>query len=354
MYEIPNNLLTDGLCYGRKWFTTLDFFEKFLCKSVNDYFEWEGDIFSELTEEELNFVKKDKIVLDSSWNSYNMQKLYFLIHESCIKNNIPEQNIILLTANLSREYEVYANWFSSSNYKTRINTFPFPIFLSMSQNINNDVVLDSVKYDKFVTFSRNPRNHRNVMNYKLLTENLPVDLSQSAVDDSVLQEHCKDFNVDFTHKNLFEKNISIDRNDYDNSPVKWTESHSNFLAHYKFVLAQDTVLGDYGFYMTEKVWKGILYERPIIIWGQTGANHYLKEMGFKLYDKFFDLSFDFEKDNAKRLSMLVEELKAASVRMLDKDWLDRDKETLEYNRNYLLSQDCLKEWLTPLKAIAKL
>jgi len=145
----------------------------------------------------------------------------------------------------------------------------------------------------------------------------------------------------------------MDKTDFANhhEAIKWTESSSNFLSDYKFILVQDTSIDDFGFYITEKVWKSMLYERPIIIWGQPGVNHYLKEMGFKLYNKYFDLNFDIEKDHSVRLQLLLKELKNASKKMKQPDWINLDTDTLQYNKEYLLSKKSLDKWIKPLKFI---
>jgi len=199
---------------------------------------------------------------------------------------------------------------------------------------------------------RFPREHRNVMNYELVSKEYPVDMSQSKIDDATMQQQCKKYNVNYTH-NVLDKDFVIDRKDFanHNQAIKWTESPSNFLSEYKFILVQDTSIDDFGFYVTEKVWKSMLYERPIIIWGQPGVNHYLKEMGFRLYDKYFDLSFDTEKDHSVRLQLLLKELKNASKKMKQPDWINLDTDTLQYNKEYLLSKKSLDKWIKPLKFI---
>jgi len=351
-YPIPNKLLADGLSYNRNWLTSLDFLKKYVCKSFNDFWSHEGDIFSELSMAEITKAKQNLLILDCSWISFGIEKIYNLIHTDCIKYNVPEKNVVLLTANLNKEHQNYSNWFANSNFKNKIKTFPFPVYIQMAQEINKGVEVSSVKYNKFVTFSRFPREHRNVMNYALLANKYPVDLSQSKIEDSIIQEQCKKFNVRY-NDNLLCKDFVIDRNDFDNheEAILWTESTSNFLSHYKFILVQDTNIEDFGFFITEKVWKSMLYERPIIIWGQPGVNNYLKEMGFKLYDNYFDLTFDNEIDPAKRLHLLLKELNNVSKRMIEKNWHRKDLQTIKFNKEYLLSGKCLKKWVKPLKVI---
>ena len=351
-YPIPKKLLADGLSYNRDWLDSLQFLKKYVCKSLNDFWEHKDDMFCELSLDELQQAKQTKLILDCSWISFGIEKLYEIIHKDCIKYNIPESSVVLLTANLNKEYENYSNWFSNSIFKNKIQTFPFPVFIQMAQDINQHVVVSNIIYDKFVTFSRFPRQHRNVMNYILVSQQFPVDISQSKIDDESIQKQCEKFNVKYLD-NVLNKDFVIDRKDFanHNEAIKWTESSSNFLSQYKFILVQDTNIEDFGYYITEKVWKSMLYERPIIIWGQPGVNNYLKEMGFKLYDKYFDLTFDFEKDDNIRLNLLIQELKSASEKIKHPNWINLDKDTLIYNKKYLLSKNCLEKWVEPLKII---
>ncbi len=351
-YPIPDTILADGLSYNRDWLDSLQFLKKYVCKSLNDFWEHNGDMFCELSSDELKKAKETKLILDCSWISFGIEKLYEIIHNDCIKYEVPESNVILLTANLNKEYENYTNWFDSNLYKNKIKTYPFPVFIQMAQSINSSVVVSKIKYDKFATFSRFPREYRNVMNYELVSRQLPVDLSQSKIDDITMQEQCKKYKIDYTH-NVLNKDFVMDRKDFTNhsQAIKWTESSSNFLSEYKFILVQDTSIDDFGFYITEKVWKSMLYERPIIIWGQPGVNHYLKEMGFKLYDKYFDLTFDIEKDHSVRLQLLLKEITNACERMKQNNWIDLDVDTLRYNKEYLLSKKSLYKWIEPLKVI---
>ena len=40
------------------------------------------------------------------------------------------------------------------------------------------------------------------MNYELVSRQLPVDLSQSKIDDITMQEQCKKYKIDYTHNVL--------------------------------------------------------------------------------------------------------------------------------------------------------
>ena len=119
-YPIPNNLLVDGLGYNRTWLTSLDFLKKYVCKSFNDFWSYKGDIFSELSVEEIIKVRQHKLILDCSWISFGIEKIYNLIHNDCITYNVPEKNVVLLTANLNKEQQNYNDWFAKANFKNKI------------------------------------------------------------------------------------------------------------------------------------------------------------------------------------------------------------------------------------------
>ena len=74
-------------------------------------------------------------------------------------------------------------------------------------------------------------------------------------------------------------------------------------------------------------------------------------MGFKLYNKYFDLQFDIEKDHSVRLQLLLKEITSACERMKQNNWIELDVDTLRYNKEYLLSKKSLYKWIEPLKFI---
>ena len=74
-------------------------------------------------------------------------------------------------------------------------------------------------------------------------------------------------------------------------------------------------------------------------------------MGFKLYDNYFDLTFDKEEDPVKRLHLLLKELDNVTKRMVEKNWHKKDLQTIKFNKEFLLSSECLDKWVKPLKII---
>jgi len=345
-------LLVDGMNYNKPWGVEYNFSKEIVTKSVNPHWDIISGaqslihmpIFDSLTADELQRAKDHFIVLDYTWESFDIGHLYYSIHMDCIKYDIPEPNVILLTANLDREISTYNNWFLTTDFKNKIATFPVATFVEINHMFKDRIGTDPDKVvPGFITFSRNPRAHRNAMNYLIIENDLNAAISQSIVEPHVLKDHLTRFNIECKSDSVFLKNYEIDRTDFDTDmPVQWTEDICTSAINYSFILVQDTILDDIGFYITEKTFKYLLFNRPIIIWGQPGVNHYLKDLGFKLYDNYFDLSFDFIKNDADRLHGLLNELKRVNSLLQSIDdpysWIYKDKNTLQLNKQTSLDR----------------
>ncbi len=61
-------------------------------------------------------------------------------------------------------------------------------------------------------------------------------------------------------------------------------------------------------FFTEKTWKEFVYERPFILFGNRGSNKILQNLGFEIFDEFFDYSFDDESNTYQRLKMFWVEI----------------------------------------------
>jgi len=70
-------------------------------------------------------------------------------------------------------------------------------------------------------------------------------------------------------------------------------------------LVNETHHPDNTVFITEKTYRSINYCRPFIINGDTGSLQYLKEMGFRTFDKFWDESYDTEKSDHKKISKII-------------------------------------------------
>jgi hypothetical protein len=178
-------------------------------------------------------------------------------------------------------------------------------------------------------------------------------LSQSALTPEQLQNDLQKFNINCEFPEIFKDDLVIDRKDFNtNNPVEWTEDLLKESTNYSYILVQETnFYEEAGFYMTEKTFKNMLFKKPILIWGVKGINHFLVDLGFRPYDKFFDLSFDLIEDDEARLKQLFSEIQRVDALFKnneDRTWRNSDSSTLEHNFNHCLSEDAYKPHLKEL------
>lgn len=113
-------------------------------------------------------------------------------------------------------------------------------------------------------------------------------------------------------------------------------------------------------HLTEKIFKPIVHKRPFMLLGAPGNLEYLKTYGFKTFDRWIDESYDKEKDNSRRIEMVIgelEKLNRLSPNELNLMYLEMS-EILEHNFNHMYSdfkqilvdelvdnfEGCLRQW----------
>lgn len=106
-------------------------------------------------------------------------------------------------------------------------------------------------------------------------------------------------------------------------------------------------------YITEKTAKPILFLKPFILFGTYKFLHYLHNLGFQTFDKWWDESYDNIADPANRLRATLQLARELSTKPLTEHHHLRMemREVLEHNRqilvNYLQDEDLLVELAAP-------
>ena len=123
------------------------------------------------------------------------------------------------------------------------------------------------------------------------------------------------------------------------------------------VITETEMFSNHDRYITEKTIKPIQQLHPFIILGPYGTLEYLKKLGFKTFDKWWDESYDLEKNSSKRLLMVYNVFKELNDKSFD-EWnkiYKEIKKILIYNRDNLKKYsyknesivfDNLKKYLT--------
>jgi hypothetical protein len=92
-------------------------------------------------------------------------------------------------------------------------------------------------------------------------------------------------------------------------------------------------------HITEKTFKPIAFMQPFVMVGSYGSLQHIKEMGFKTFSEFWDESYDLEKDDVKRFTMVMSVIEsiASWPDHVKIDFTYAVKDIVEYNLKHLNS-----------------
>ena len=106
------------------------------------------------------------------------------------------------------------------------------------------------------------------------------------------------------------------------------------------VLTESSAVGP-GCYISEVVFKAIVFMHPFMIIGQPRTLEVLREWGFDTFDDVFDNSYDLEDDMFKRIEMVLQQMEI--INQLSPEELKEKtlelKDRLVYNKNRYFSTE---------------
>jgi len=120
---------------------------------------------------------------------------------------------------------------------------------------------------------------------------------------------------------------------YDNfSQVKNLALEDNIECLFQIIL-ETRYNSPCGIVLSEKIFKGLIYKTPFIIYAQNGVLKLLKELGFQTFDWLVDESYDKELDDKRRFEMVLGETKKLLDTPFDelKDKIEEHFEVFEHN-----------------------
>lgn len=145
---------------------------------------------------------------------------------------------------------------------------------------------------------------------------------------------------DYNFKHRDNKPLYIDninKKEYWNVPQCWQDS--------MFSVVTETSIDDANF-ITEKTWLPIYHKRPFIILGPTDIHRKLRNLGFELFDEYFDYGFDCINDESK-IDIIVDQLQDIQDLNYSKA-CKKIRHKLEHNHNLLIQKVRSGEWLPNL------
>lgn len=329
------------------------------------------DIFSIFEPEELTRLKtsaKTYFFFDylKEGTSYKWVNYYELITDSAIKHDIPFDKIIFGSSNLL-EQQSYDQWCQETNQTNRFKIFnlnfwdgvfagPMLKKLSIDQTVA-DLRNNSSKY--FLFLNRRKRPHRLFSIFQLY-QTTAFNKGLVSCDRISEQDY---MGIDWHLRTFFDTHIDKDKwdslvektplvLDFFDFKVNWADTMpDNLFKKTLFSLVNETLIEEKwidngpSLFYSEKTFKPMLYNHPVLIFGQRGANQQLKSLGYRTYDKYFNLDFDLELNTIDRINAVVSEVDRISS-VLDSlsleskiEWILQDRETIEHNKEVMQSQN---------------
>lgn len=290
-----------------------------------------------------------------------------ILYRNCKAYKIDPYQIIFISSNLKDEENLML--YCKQNNKKPLNLISLPFFENNFQ-LEDDSLIQFKKVKNFTvetysgkyfsSLNRVKRPHRNIAQFLLYQTGLQnrALISQNKLDENDI----------YIFNNLFlrypEYNLKsvkkwnkkllpmiVDHKDFNEN---WAIIGEFQHIHHQtlFQLVNETLIDDINktsLFYSEKTFRPISCFQPFIIFGQPGCNHHLKNLGYKLYDNWFDLSFDYEEDYINRLMKILNVLKDTSNKLdsMSKEqqieWKFKSEEVLLHNYNNMKKKEISKE-----------
>ena len=290
---------------------------------LNEYFVEE--ILKNISYKKIIFLYNDYLNDFSKYKSKNVSFIrvnYYLNRSSrYFQYNLKVNNISEILNYQEKKYHFLS-----------FNQYPHHHRVKIISEIHKNNIID-----KFL-ISYNPKFYETLGNVKYDYENQLKDLGY--FEDYKLFTSLSEKKVDF------ETNFRISGYGYEDVQP-YRESIISLIS--------DTIFFKPQGFISEKVFKPIMYLQPFLI---VGPPYYLREirnMGFKTFDGFIDESYDVELDDKIRLEKIISELIRISNLPIEllKLKLKEFEDVLIYNQMKLLSFDYQKSEIDSVKNIIK-
>lgn len=339
---------------GKKYIYPIEVHMHLTCPAYNDVEAIENLLHYsyDIPDEIINDVKNNrcKILFDFTSESYDITYKYFggldythqIICNTMQKYNLTKNNVILVCGNLKayepKEYHVVS--------------FARQLFLPVCQpdsvlDIQKSLIKEKIhRPKKIVTFMGKPYFHRARLSYYIFLNNLKEDniisvhtpFKDLSIDDHIeklkLSQEFLDtlpwiYDIKDYHPSITSLKTEQERKAYQSTYI-------NFVSETYFEHTTPNEYNNYELDMTDKCTKPIVSMQPFILHAQPGALQYLKDIGFKTFDKWWDESYDLDKDHNLRYNKLLSlyrKFTKASHSELS-DMLFEMYDTLEYNKHH--------------------
>jgi len=229
-------------------------------------------------------------------------------------------------------------------------SFPFFENVSRSNFISDVGYADTMSYiqmmrtmaeehatDKIIlSLSRVNRPERSIGQYMLYNSKLGkhTTMSHDKVNEEDIHMYVdwyrKKYNMTFNPEHFAEwakkTPFVVDRDDFDNNwamhYIPWVETY----ARTPIQIVNETWQRNWdgaSVFLSEKTFKSFLTCHPFVVNGQVGCNKWLRKLGYKLFDDYFDYQFDKVEDFETRYGMLLKGMSKTVKRVSKMNKMER-------------------------------
>jgi hypothetical protein len=369
----------DVLAGFAHWSKTLDLSitaDYVLCEHVEHIvFVWpeQFDVFAYVSNDVKKLLKEKRIFLIfnmSNEGGYPTFPHYRYFYESSITHGIPQEQIIFLTGGQTED-TVYKNLFPESKIHTvviHLEDYRVLLVSKFKSNPRASMLAKNFKTKYFTYLSRRPRFWRSALTKELhadpylqhralLSHGIIGSDGKYATNADILEFADGDEVTDAESREVVDYFTKVGRVMDPGTQFNINHVYGSLDDLYHQVLfdvvgeSYQTMSRDC---ITEKTFKAIYAEVPVLIWGTPGINKQLTMLGLKQYNEWFDYSFDDEEDDTKRMHLLVKEIKRVCMHLDSMSHIERiswslkNKEVLKHNKAMLGELPFIRNNLTKL------
>ena len=318
------------------------------------YPKWypDTDFFTYVKKKVQNQMKEDKkcfFLFDASTEGFSTiygEPYFDILYKMAQKYDIDPRRIFFTSSNM-KDNDNIMRYNMEHNIKTSINVFTYLNFeqmifgtagqteIELSENLDVDALVEkrintAVKRTKIkyhhpefsklgLSLSRVNRPHRTFSAMEIFNSNHFKDMYVSHgslkgmnLDYYLTEMPFPNSGVNFQQLKNFKKQLPliVDTEDFKTNHA--TALHSDLNDQSLFQIVNETFVNDWhgtSLFWSEKTFRSIYHMQPFVIWGQPGINKRMVDYGYKLYDDWFDLSFDDINDPVKRWRALWKEVR---------------------------------------------
>jgi len=314
------NLITDptGKCYYPFFFR-----EPFSIKDI--------DFCKFIDPDHLQKLKDRKMIplvcmTSESWTLLHLNRNrifrnspYFNVINQLVKHDIREEDVVWLICNK----------YQPTDSKVKAKFIHMDHFLEQQKLMPTEFMPLQVIKNKFLSLARGtPKHHRFAMTYMLYKNDLVKNgaVSCREYENFSYTESLENTDQYLSRLNGFDpssfekfkailplimkeptKRLATD--EPGPSPINLHQDardESHLFRHTFLNVVNETHQQDDLVFITEKTYRSINYCRPFVINGDRGSLKYLKDIGFKTFDQFWDESYDQETSDHARISKIVD------------------------------------------------